>query len=37
VASAYFNAFIGVEKRGRFIRLYEVIFAIGLMFGDGFR
>ncbi|CAN5456708.1 MFS transporter [soil metagenome] len=32
VASAYINEFIGAEKRGRFLLLYEVIFPIGLMF-----
>jgi putative MFS transporter len=37
VASAYISEFIGAEKRGHFFRLYEVIFPLGLMFGDGFR
>jgi hypothetical protein len=32
VASAYISEFIGAEKRG-----HEVIFPLGLMFGDGFR
>ena len=32
VASAYVNEFIGARRRGAFFLLYEVIFAVGLMF-----